>query len=156
MFLDCQRMRPDLAESLQQQADTALRQACTDQDLKWVSLLMWLGADPRSKGLATDDLDNQDARDNPEYHQSALQIACQSRKPEILRCLKPNPEKDDLRELMTAAASWITTPETVAYLVSLGASVNDKADGSSDLPGFFGPVAIREQRRYGPPLNSRS
>ena len=25
-----------------------------------------------------------------------------------------------------------------------------------DLPGFFGPVAIGEQRRLGPPLNSRS
>jgi hypothetical protein len=133
MFLDCQRMRPELAQSLQQQADAALRQACTDDDLKWVSLLMWLGADPHSKGLATDDLDNQEAQDDPDYQQSALQIACQSRKPEILRCLKPSPEIDDLSELMTAAARWNTTPETVAYLVSLGASVNDKPDGSSSV-----------------------
>ncbi len=131
MFLDCQRMRPELAQSLQQQADMALRQACWDDDLKWVSLLVWLGADPRSKGLATDSLDDQATQNDPEYHESALQIACQSRKPEILRCLKPSPEKDDLRELMTAAARWSTTPETVAHLVGMGASVNDKADGSS-------------------------
>jgi hypothetical protein len=26
----------------------------------------------------------------------------------------------------------------------------------TDLPGFFGPVAIGEQRRFGPPLTSRS
>jgi hypothetical protein len=131
MFLDCQRMRPELAHSLQQQADMALRQACWDDDLKWVSLLMWLGADPRSKGPATDELDDQASQNSPEDHESALQIACQSRKPEILRCLKPSPEKDDLRELMAAAARWSTTPETVAYLVGMGASINDKADGSS-------------------------
>src|SRR5437870_5715217 len=60
IFLDCKRTRPDLAEALQLQADMALRQACQDEDLKWVSLLMWLGANPRAKGLATDDLDSPD------------------------------------------------------------------------------------------------
>lgn len=30
---------------------------------------------------------------------------------------------------MAAAGGWTTTPETVAYLVSLGADVNDRADG---------------------------
>ena len=34
---------------------------------------------------------------------------------------------------MAAAASLITTPETVAYLVSLGADVNDKSDGGSTV-----------------------
>jgi hypothetical protein len=132
-FLDCTRARPDLAEALQQQADMALRQACQNEDLKWVSLLMWLGANPRTKGLATDDLESPDAQDDPEYQQSALQIACQSRKPEILKRLKPDPATDDLGELMRAAASFITTPETVAYLVSLGADVNDKQDGGSTV-----------------------
>jgi hypothetical protein len=62
IFLDCKRARRDLADALQEQADIALRQACQDDDLKWVSLLMWLGANPRSKGLTTDDLDTTDAR----------------------------------------------------------------------------------------------
>lgn len=132
-FLDCKRARPDLAEALQQQADMALRQACQDEDLKWVSLLTWLGANPRTKGLATDDLESLDALEDPEYQQSALQIACNSRKSEILKRLKPDPATDDLRELMRAAASFITTPETVAYLVSLGADVNDKQDGGSTV-----------------------
>jgi hypothetical protein len=109
----------------------ALRQACQDEDLKWVSLLLWLGANPRSKGLTTEDLDNRYAFEDPNYRESALQIACRSRKPEILRRLKPNPATDDLQELMAAAASLITTPETVSYLVSLGASINDKSDGGS-------------------------
>jgi hypothetical protein len=130
IFLDCKRARPDLADELQQQADMALRQACQEEDLRWVSLLIWLGANPRSKGIATDELDSPDQH-NPEYDESALQTACRSQKPEILKRLKPDPTFDDLRELMAAAASIITTPETVAYLVSLGAPVNNKEDGSS-------------------------
>lgn len=133
IFLDCKRMRPDLAEALQLQADMALRQACQDEDLKWVSLLMWLGANPRAKGLATDDLDSPDPLEDPEYQQSALQIACRSKEPKILKRLKPDPATDDLRQLMAAAASLITTPETIAYLVSLGADVNDKPDGGSTV-----------------------
>lgn len=133
IFLDCKRIRPDLAEALQQQADMALRQACQDEDLKWVSLLMWLGANPRTKGLTTDDLESPDALMDPEYQQSAMQIACGSKEPKILKRLKPGSATDDLRELMTAAGSLITTPETVAYLVSLGADVNDKPDGGSTV-----------------------
>ncbi len=110
----------------------ALREACQDEGVKWVSLLRWLGASPRSKGLSTDDLDH-DVAEDPNYQQSALQIACSSRKPEILRQLKPDPAHDDLRELMAAAGGWTTTPETVAYLVSLGADVNDRADGGSTV-----------------------
>ena len=58
IFLDCKRARPDLGQELQQQVDMALRQACQDDDLKWVSLLLWLGANPRSKGRTTEDLDS--------------------------------------------------------------------------------------------------
>lgn len=33
----------------------ALRQFCQEGNLKWVSLLMWPGANPRSRGPALDD-----------------------------------------------------------------------------------------------------
>lgn len=131
IYLDCKGARPDVIDALQGQLDMALRQACQDDDLKWVSLLMWLGGNARTKGLMTDDLDTADAVGNPEYQQSALQIACQSRKPEILKRLKPDPAIDDLSELIAAAGSLITTPETVAYLVDLGGRVNDQAGGGS-------------------------
>lgn len=39
----------------------------------------------------------------------------------------------NLRELMAAAAPWSVAPESVAYLVRLGAGVNDKADGGSTV-----------------------
>jgi hypothetical protein len=122
IFLDCKRARPDLAEELQEQVDMALRQACQDDDVKWVSLLMWLGANPRSKGLTTEDLDSSYALEDTESRQSALQIACCSKNPQILKRLKPDPAVDDLRELIAAAASWTTTPETVEYLMRLGAT----------------------------------
>lgn len=133
IYLDCQRARPELTGALQQQADMALRRACQDEDLKWVSLLMWLAADPCTKGVTTDDLDSGYEGRESDYHQSALQIACGSRKPEILRRLKPDPAIDDLRELMAATSAYATTPETVAYLVRLGAEVNDRVDGGSTV-----------------------
>ena len=153
IYLDCLRARPDLADALQAQADMALRQACQDEDLKWVSLLLWLGASPRSTGLSTDDLDHA-AADDPNDQQSALQIACSSRKPEILRQLKPDPARDDLRALMAAAAGWTTTPETVAYLVSLGADVNERPDGGSTVLDaalrYFGWKEAVWEGPYGP------
>ena len=49
-YLECKRRRPDLVPQLQDQLDIALRQFCRDGNLKWVSLLMWAGGNPRSKG----------------------------------------------------------------------------------------------------------
>jgi hypothetical protein len=132
IFLDCKRARPDLADAQQEQIDTALRQACYDDDLRWVSLLMWLGANPRTKGVATDNLDHPDVCEEPSCQRSALQIACNGRKPEILRRLGPDPTVDDLGELLAAATSFIL-PETVGYLVTLGADINDRPDGSSPV-----------------------
>jgi hypothetical protein len=50
-YLDCRRSRPELASQLQEQADMTLRQFSQEGNLKWVSLLVWVGADPRSRGL---------------------------------------------------------------------------------------------------------
>ena len=54
----------------------ALSQACGDKNLKWVSLLMWVGADPRAKGFAVDDVNDADIANDPETLRSALQEAC--------------------------------------------------------------------------------
>src|SRR5262249_15615748 len=52
---ECWDKHPELASHLQEQADRALRHFCFEEDLKWVSLLMWAGADPRSRGATLDD-----------------------------------------------------------------------------------------------------
>src|SRR5437660_7225234 len=45
---ECKKNRPEFAGQLQEQADRALRYFCFNEDLTWVSLLKWAGADPRS------------------------------------------------------------------------------------------------------------
>jgi hypothetical protein len=129
-YLDCRRQRPDVAGALQQQADMALRQACSDKNLKWVSLLLWLGADPRAKGLAVDDVNDPDIANDPEAQRSALQEACISGHLEIVKRLKPDPASDDLGELLREASTF-AKGEVIAYLLSLGANPNDKPNGGS-------------------------
>src|SRR5262245_24502196 len=55
----CDRIRTALSvykkyrardESLQEQADIALRHHCYEGNLKWVSLMLWAGADPLTEG----------------------------------------------------------------------------------------------------------
>ena len=72
---------------LQEQADMALRQFCQEGSLKWVCLLMWAGANPRSRGPALDDAEH--AAD-PEWHTTALDEASASENVEILKRLKPS------------------------------------------------------------------
>ena len=129
-YLDCRRQRPDLADALQQQADMALRQACSDQNTKWVSLLLWVGADPRAKGLAVDDVNDPDIANDPESQRSALQEACICGHVEIVKRLKPDPASDDLSGLLRDASTFAKR-DVIAYLLSLGANPNDKPNGGS-------------------------
>lgn len=125
-YLDCRRIRPDLADQLQEQADMALRQFCQEGKLKWVCLLMWAGANPRSRGPALDDADHGE---DPEWHTTALHEACGSDNIEILRRLRPT-RTDDLDGMLERAA-YYAHHDILAYLLELGANPNDKADGGS-------------------------
>lgn len=125
-YLDCRRSRPDIGSELQEQIDIALRQFCQDGNLKWVSLLMWAGADPRSRGPALDDLEN--AHDS-EFRTTALEEAAGSRNVDVLRRLKPN-RTDDLASMLDKAA-FCADRDTLAYLLELGANPNDRSDGGS-------------------------
>jgi hypothetical protein len=73
--LDCRRSRPELSDQLQEQADLALRQFCQEGSVKWVSLLMWAGANPRSRGPVLDDVEHIDDAD---WHTTAMHEACAS------------------------------------------------------------------------------
>jgi ankyrin repeat protein len=125
-YLDCRRLRPELGPQLQEQADMALRQFCQEGNLKWVSLLMWAGADPRTRGPAVDDAEHIDDAD---WHTTALNEACASGKVELLKRLKPN-SSDDLAGMLDRA-SFSAHRDVLAYLLSLGANPNDRPDGGS-------------------------
>jgi len=123
-YLDLKRQHPELAGKLQEQADMALRQFCQDGNLKWVSLLMWAGADPRSRGPRLE------YADDPEMDTTAFHEACTWGHTEILKRLKPDQARDDLGKLLEEAA-FFARQETMAYLLSLGANPNDNPCGGS-------------------------
>ena len=125
-YLDCRRLRPDLADQLQEQADMALRQFCQEGKLRWVCLLISAGANPRSRGPALDDADHGD---DPEWHTTALHEACGSDNVQVLKRLMPT-RADDLDGMLQHAA-YYAHHDALAYLLELGANPNDKADGGS-------------------------
>jgi ankyrin repeat protein len=125
-FLDCKRMRPDLEPRLQEQADMALRQFSQDGNLKWVSLMLWVGANPRTRGPVVDDIERID---DPDSHTTALDEACGSGNVKLLKQLKPQ-SSDNLTSMLSRAA-FAAHRDVLAYLLELGANPNDKPDGGS-------------------------
>lgn len=123
---ECKEKHPAFGPQLQEQADRALRYFCEKDDLKWVSLLMWAGANPRSIGPTWGD---EEGLDESEYS-SALIHAAYSKNVEILKRLKPDAKKDNLDHLLTSAAAFGRV-DVVRYLLELGAKANDKANGGS-------------------------
>jgi hypothetical protein len=122
-YLDCRRGRPDLAEDLQRQADMALRQFALEGNLKWVSLLMWAGADPRSRGTTIEDAEDA------EWSTTALLEASGSDSIAVLKKLGPT-RSDDLAGMVERAA-FRAQADMLDFLLILGASPNDKPDGGS-------------------------
>jgi len=94
--------------------------------MKWISLMMWAGANPRSLGP---DMDDRYA-DDPECHTTALREACSKGSIDALKKLKPDPRLDNLSELLQDAAIS-GSQELVDYLLHLGAQPNDKPNGGS-------------------------
>jgi len=125
-FKDCQEMRPELAGPLKQQAESALRFFSHTGNLKWVNLMLWLGADPRTKGPMV--YSHHD--DDPECDGTAVEEACLSGKLEILRRFKVNPGTDNLAELLRSAGVS-GHADVFRYLLDLGAHPNDMDNGGS-------------------------
>jgi ankyrin repeat protein len=125
-FLECKEEHPELASQLREQLDCALRHFCAEGDLKWVSLLMWAGGDPRSRGPVLE----KDYTEDPECYSSGLDEACGSENPEVLKRLKPDPSRDNLSLLLRETAMW-GHKATLEYLLEFGTDPNDKANGGS-------------------------
>lgn len=125
-FVEYKRAHPELAVALQEQLDCALRHFCGEGDLKWVSLLMWAGGDPRSRGPCLE----KEYTEDPECYTSGLEEACYSENLHVLKRLKPDFSRDSLNELLDRAAIW-GRKATLEYLLEIGATANDKANGGS-------------------------
>ncbi len=101
----------------------ALRQFAHEGNLKWVSLLMWAGADPRSRGPTIEDADD------PEWSTTALHEASEWGNVAVLKRLRPDPS-DDLAGMLERAA-YRANSGALEHLLALGANPNDKPDGGS-------------------------
>lgn len=123
-FVEFRDAHPDIVGQLQEQIDRALRHFCREGDLKWVSLLMWAGANPRSRGPSLYE------RDDPDLHVSAMEEACFSGRLDVLMRLKPGKESDDLAVLLRSAVLF-GSPDMVEKLMQIGAASNDKENGAS-------------------------
>ena len=123
-FMEYRDAHPELADGLQQQLDRALRHFCREGDRKCVSLLMWVGADPRSAGPIF--LNESD----PDMDGTAFQEAAGLSRIDILKRLKPDPGRDDFGALVSQAAMSPAT-EVLQYLLQAGAQPNDKPNGGS-------------------------
>lgn len=126
-FVEYKKANPQLVAALQEQVDRALRHFCCEGDLKWISLLLWAGANPRSRGPA---LDERHA-DDPECYTTAIEEACTKGNVEVLRKLKPDNTTDHLSELL-ASAAFSRSKEVFSCLLALGANPNGKDNGGSE------------------------
>ena len=125
-FVELKRSRPELSAALQEQVDSALRYFSGKGDMKWISLMLWAGANPHSLGPKADEANKNDT----ECFTTALKEASYSGNAEVLKKLKPDPNRDDLGNLLHCAAVSGRT-EAIRYLLEIGANPNDKPNGGS-------------------------
>ena len=116
---------------LQLQADMALRHFAQKGSLRGVSLLMWLGANPRTKVQNIQD-------ESEEFWNSALEEAAWEGKLDIIKRLKPDPAKDDVNYLLRRSV-FCRNMELVRYWISMGANINhlDSEGGSAHREVFW-------------------
>ena len=107
----------DRVPTATKQAAMALRYHATAGNLKWVSLLLWAGADPR---LPVPRLEDSDVDDDD--IETALCAAIRHGQFEVIKRIKIDPARDDVTALANAYCFW-PNPGLIEMLVNLGADV---------------------------------
>jgi hypothetical protein len=125
-FVDYRQAHPELEDQLQQQVDQALRYIAKENDLKWISLMLWAGANPRTPGPTL----FEGHEDDPDWHTTAIDEACYNGNIEILKKFRIAAATDDLGELV-GSALISRNPDSLDYLLSLGGDLNNKPNGGS-------------------------
>lgn len=104
----------------ERQAALALCEFVRKEDLKWISLMIWAGADPLRKVHALCECAT-DCEDD--YRRSAAEIAVSSRNPRVFALLKLQPDPSLATTLLHE--SYIIPPmETLTILLAAGADLN--------------------------------
>lgn len=116
--------------SFQRQADVALRHHCKEGNLKWISLMLWAGADPHAPG--SEDPGSDLSPEEKGY--SALALAALHRHYEVFRLKQVR--LDVNHPSMRVAALWSCHREGMGLLKALlgrGLEVNDQENGGCSL-----------------------
>jgi hypothetical protein len=94
------RSYKDRFASFQEQANIALRYHCRKGNLKWVSLMLWAGADPYAKGP-----DDWDEEPDPENDQNALELAAGYEHFDVfsLKKIRLDPDRPELKGILLEA-----------------------------------------------------
>jgi len=133
----CSRIRPALGlfmrykdqyPSFKDQIDIALRYHCKEGNLKWVSLLLWAGADPNTKGPDSP----QD--DDFESFSSALELAAMRGHFDVfkLKKIRLDPKQSTAEDLLRNAC-YGRKPELLKMLLDNGFSPRELQDRGSSL-----------------------
>ena len=125
-FVNYRDAHPELLDQLQPQVDQALRFAAKEGDLKWVSMMLWAGANPRTPGPNL----FEGHKDDPEAYTTAVEEACFVDNVEILKKFKVHPDTDNIVDLLGSAA-LLGKDGAFNYLLGLGVNLNDKSNGGS-------------------------
>ncbi len=117
--------------SFQEQANIALRHHCREGDLKWVSLMLWAGADPFAKGLDSYDVELDPDDDDV---MCALEYAALYKHFEILKLkqIKISPEHPIVGELLRNACR-ADSADFLKDLIKRGFKPVDQKDQGSSL-----------------------
>ena len=111
----------DEVPTARRQATMALRYHAADGNLKWVSLLLWAGADPRLPvpRMNDSDVDEEDL-------DTALVAAVRRGQFDVVKKIEIDPTRDDVTALINEYCFW-PNPALLEFLIKLGADVRKPA-----------------------------
>lgn len=138
LFVNC-RVKPLLGIFLQyrerfpewdRQAAIALCEFIHRKDKKWVSLMVWAGADPFLPVTDLSEIDEDDEEDH--WRQTAAELAAWMEDPELLKLLRIDPTAEQATRLLFSA--WCRPSRAlVETLIAAGAEVNGYSDEEGSL-----------------------
>jgi len=119
--------------SFQEQANIALRHHCKERNLKWISLMLWAGADPYAKGL-----DFPSEEDDPEMYESALGWAAWRGIREVfeMKQVRLDPKHTLAPEILRDAC-YADNAAVLKLLLEKGFPPNNQKNGGSRLFGVL-------------------
>jgi hypothetical protein len=120
----------DRVPSVRRQAAMALRVHARDGNLKWVSLLLWAGADPRMHVAIRDE--REPGSELLEEEGTALDDAVIHGHAEIVKRFRVDPTRDDVNALLCQC--WLSPhPEISRMLLALGGDANTQVEGRKPI-----------------------